>query len=350
MSICALRRVIHNHHKPRYYYGLFGLCLQTHCAIPGLLPGPVNASADIKVWLGPQPPRWVQEHLPHRRKIWYQSENRDEGKSAHLTIWLWDTAYFEFCYSDDIRFVLDKKGHCIWGTWSGKQTFEDAVTYLIGPIIGFVLRLRGIVALHASAVVFDEYAVGFLGRSGAGKSTTAAAFANRGYPILADDVSALQGSENNNFVVQPAYPRLRLWSTAAVALFGSAEALPLLTTTWTKRYLDLTGSVHHFQHKPLPLTAIYLLNGRSADAKAPFVEALSLQDSLISLVANTYANHFLDTAMRAQELQRLSRIVQSIPVRRVTPHTDSARLSMLCDIILSDFQQLHSARASAASG
>jgi hypothetical protein len=292
----------------------------------------------------------VQENSPNRREIWYQSENQNTGKPAHLTIWLWDTAFFEFCYSDDICFILDKKGHRIWGTWWGKQTFEDTVTYLVGPIIGFVLRLRGSVALHASTVVFNEYAVAFLGRSGAGKSTTAAAFANRGYAILADDVSSLRAPENKTFVIQPAYPRLRLWSTAAVALFGSAEALPLLTPTWTKRYLDLAGSIHRFQRKPLPLAAIYLLNERVTDAKAPFIEVMSLQDSLISLITNTYVNRFLDKAMRAQELQLLSRLVQFIPVRRVTPHADPARLSMLCDVVLNDFQQLHTAKASAASG
>ena len=51
----------------------------------------------------------------------------------------------------------------------------------LGPVFAFVLRLRGAVTFHASAVRIGD-AVAFLGPQGAGKSTTAAALALRGCP------------------------------------------------------------------------------------------------------------------------------------------------------------------------
>jgi len=38
-------------------------------------------------------------------------------------------------------------------------TAEDAVVYLLGPVLGFIMRLRGIVPLHASAVMIGSGAV-----------------------------------------------------------------------------------------------------------------------------------------------------------------------------------------------
>ena len=44
--------------------------------------------------------------------------------------------------------------------------------------MGFVMLLRGIVCLHASAIAIDDEAIALLGPAGSGKSTTAAAFPN----------------------------------------------------------------------------------------------------------------------------------------------------------------------------
>src|SRR5271156_6758875 len=80
---------------------------------------------------------------------------------------------------------------------------------------------------------------------GAGKSTTAAAFARRGFAILSDDVSALWDCRPP-FLLQPAYPQLRLWPSSVRLLFGADDALPPLTPNWDKRGLDLSTPVHRF--------------------------------------------------------------------------------------------------------
>jgi len=118
-------------------------------------------------------------------------------------------AYFKLHYSDGTEFIIDRKGTEVWCVWPDTLTLEDAVVYLLGPVLGFVLRLRGITCLHASAISVGDRAVVLLGPAGAGKSTTAAAFAKLGYPVLSDDVLALS-DQNTTFLAQPAYPHLHL--------------------------------------------------------------------------------------------------------------------------------------------
>jgi len=210
--------------------------------------------------------------------------------------------------------------------------------------MGFVLRLRGITCLHASAVAVGGRAIALLGPAGAGKSTTAAAFARLGHFTLSDDIVALE-DRGDAFLAQPGHPRLCLWPESVRALYGSADALPRLVpaggiNAWCdKRYLDLLGHQSRFQPRPLPLAAVYILGERTADPAAPYVEAVPTQMGFIELVANTYMNYLPDTAARAREFEVLGRVMAGVPVRRVSPHQDPAFLPELCEAILADFHQ-----------
>ena len=64
----------------------------------------------------------------------------------------------------------------------------------------------------------------------------------------------------------------------------------------------------------------------------------------MSLVANTYATKLMDKEMRAREFELLDRVLKHVPLRRVTPHTDPARVWKLCDTILEDFSRGSSQR------
>src|SRR6185436_17962029 len=60
--------------------------------------------------------------------------------------------------------------------------------HLVRSVTGAVLQQRGLLPLHASALLLGAGAIALLGPSRAGKSTLAAALARRGHPVLADDV------------------------------------------------------------------------------------------------------------------------------------------------------------------
>ena len=70
----------------------------------------------------------------------------------------------------------------------GNASAESFQSYLLGWVLSFALVKQGYEPLHATAVVVDGKAVAFLGTSGDGKSTLAAAFLHAGHTLLTDDL------------------------------------------------------------------------------------------------------------------------------------------------------------------
>jgi len=187
-----------------------------------------------------------------------------------------------------------------------------------------------------------------IGQSRAGKSTTAAALAKRGCPVLSED-SVPVVKCRDSYVAHPGYSHIRLWPDAAHLLFGNEDELPRLAPPWDKRFLDLTREGFSFQSEPAPLSSIYVLSARSDKPEAPFVDGLSPKFGLLALLSNSYASHLLDTDQRAAEFEFMSRLAASVPIRRIVPHLDASRLDMLCDAILADHAQFEVPIAEAVS-
>jgi hypothetical protein len=238
-------------------------------------------------------------------------------------------------YSNETIFLVDGTAERVWGTCLPPFTNEDVTNYLVGPVMGFVLRRRSILALHASAVSVAGHAVALCGESQAGKSTTAAALALRGTPVLCEDITPLM-QEDGRFQVEPGYPRICLWPDAVEELFGARDALPQLTPSWEKFFLPLEGRNAKFEAQRKPLGAVYMLAPRAAEANAPRIEEVGPREALLELVQNTYMNWLLDRDQRAAEFDALSKLVTQVPVRRIVPHADPGRIGELCDLILAD--------------
>lgn len=319
-------------------FSIYGLGLLANRTIPGVPPMSIS-SVDIRLFLGDLPD-WVREVGPSSVEPWYTTDYKDESGNPGLSVLrLFDGKYYRFCYADKTEFLIDQDGASIWAVWPETLSLEDTATYLLGPIMGFVLLLRGCMSLHASAIAIDDQAIALVGPAGAGKSTTAAAFAELGYSILAEDVVTLD-DRGASFLVQPAYPCIRLWPASVTALFGQHNDLPKLTPTWEKRYLDLTQQPYQFHEKPLPLAAIYLLEQRSEDCRAPFVKHISEPKALMSLVANTYSTRLMDKMMRAREFEILGRLLKTVPVQQIIPHASPFHIPELCKLISEDFEGL----------
>jgi hypothetical protein len=242
-------------------------------------------------------------------------------------------------YPDATQFVIDQAARRLWGTFSPPLTLDDFAVYLRGPIMGFVLRRRAVIALHASALFIGGSAVVLCGPTQSGKSTTAAAMALRGIPVLSDDIAAIN-FENGRFQIEPGYPRICMWPDAVKELLGRTDALPHLTPNWDKCFLPLDGTRAKFKSQKCLLGAAYVLSPRIADTHAPRIEEISARASLLELVKNTYMNWLLDREQRAAEFEVLSHLVTSIPVRRIVAHSDPARIAALCDLIVEDLQSV----------
>ncbi|GAC1635733.1 MAG: hypothetical protein NVS9B14_13350 [Candidatus Acidiferrum sp.] len=247
--------------------------------------------------------------------------------------------YFQLAYGDGTQFFIDGAGARVWGSFVAPLTIEDLATYFLGPVMGFVLRRRGAMALHASAVNMANVAVAFSGAAGAGKSTTAAALALRGAPVLCEDIAVLD-EVAGEFLVRPGYPRVCLWPDAVEKLCGAKDALPNLTPTWEKKFLSLDGGRAEFAKRALSLGAVYLFGNRACEERAPFLGEISVKEALLELVQNTYMNKLLNKEQRAAEFELLSRLVTRVPCKRVTPHSDPKRIGALCELIKADAAEI----------
>jgi hypothetical protein len=328
-----------------FTHTVFSLNIRSNVPIPGLPCLDESFEAvDVEIHLGTSP-YYVSQTSAAAEELAYVSSYTNESGNAGLRIWKSpDGLYLRLEYYDGTQFWLERAGKEIWAIWPKESTLEDACSYFLGPVLGLLLRLRGITCLHASAVALEDCSVVFVGAEGAGKSTTAAAFAREGHGVLSDDVVALSEVESG-FLVVPAYPHLCLWPESVAMLFGSADALPHFSRGWEKHRLALGDRETRFEHRPLSLGAIYILGERRGDP-APTVEPVRPQAGLLSLVADTFANKILDREMRAREFEVLGRLVTCVPVRRVFPHSDPSRVHDLCRAIREDFAVLkESARA-----
>jgi hypothetical protein len=240
-------------------------------------------------------------------------------------------------YADGATFVIDRTGAHIHGSADAPLGLDDLIVYLQGSVLGFVLRLRGAMCLHASAVEMGGRAFALVGSRGMGKSTSAAAFARMGLSVLTDDVLALEEGASG-FDALPGLPRVMLWPESVHALWGSADALPRAVANWDKRYLDLAQPGYHFASRQVPLAAIYVLGERIGSADAPMIHELRGADALVELVTNTYSNDLLDARQRADELDVLGRLASQVRVRRVHAPDDRAAISATCAAIVDDFR------------
>jgi hypothetical protein len=311
-------------------YSAFGLVLEANRPLPGLAPSSAERPADALIHLDVPPPPAMGRR---RWDPWYAS---DEAEVPALHAWtLPDGAGFRLRYADGTEFFVDAEGTNVWATWAPSSTLEDTATYLLGPVLGFVLRLRNFACLHACAIAVDGSALVVAGPASAGKSTLAAAFALMGYPVLSDDVVPLV-EVYGELHVQPAYPQLRLWPESVAALYGAANALPPLTPTWEKRALDLRRHGGGFHEDALPVAAVYVLAERATE-RAPRIEPLRGHQLLLTLVANTYVSYLVDGTRHRHELDLLGRLAERVPVRRVVPSADLEQVFALCRCVLDDY-------------
>ena len=134
-----------------------------------------------------------------------------------------------------VQYGYLQKGLGVFVPWVGRFWLKDkenlyieplpncdltqVALYLVGLVLVFRLRLEPILSFHGSAVQGPNGVLMILGNQGAGKSTTATALAQAGFPLLCDDVIPLL-SESSPPMVLPGIARPKLLPDAYEALVG----------------------------------------------------------------------------------------------------------------------------------
>ena len=182
----------------------------------------------------------------------------------------------------------------------------ELVTILAsGALLAFMLAMRGITALHASAVQMRDSAIGIVGASGLGKSTCAALLAAAGSPLVTDDV--LRVSLGHRTIVYTGAQELRLRESSQSVIAQFDKRVTTRVTADGRMALRPVAT----DHPTLPLALLMVPRPRR-DCEQVRVVALPRAQALLRLVSfprllgwrstRVLERHFSDVADLAQRV------------------------------------------------
>lgn len=307
-----------------YWYDIYGirLCSQIQLSFP---ESESAESADVSV-IAAAPDFFrkatrfaVVETNPTR---WYRYAQLDNGQS-YLR---WD---------DLFEFLIDADGSRIWCGWLGAASLESLQVYLLGHALSFALIRQGYEPLHATAVVIDGQAIAFLGPSGFGKSSLAAAFLADGHRLLTDDMLILTHTDRG-YKAQSGPRRIKLFPKMAHGFLAeTASAVPMNSET-EKLVLPLSADQRH--HGSAPLCALYVLGPpREMHAKQSIkLTPLTAKEAFIGLVGGTFNPLIGDPDRLRRQYGECLSIASRVPARRIVYPRVLAMLPAVKHTILAD--------------
>ncbi len=207
---------------------------------------------------------------------------------------------------------------------------------LLGHVMAYYLELCGMAALHAGAVVQGDKAVLFAADRTGGKSTMVTSLVEAGFPLLADDISALVW-EDGSVQCRHGFPQMKLTPEQVARFVSEGEDFPLVHPSFAKLSVpaDRVGPI---VSTPLPVACIYLLQryvpGQQAGEGARVrIEPVPAGEAMIQLIrhaflANLLGNHAacplltpppagVENDLTSSRFQHLARIARSVAVKRL---------------------------------
>jgi hypothetical protein len=247
------------------------------------------------------------------------------------------------------RFIFEHSGECSLIRIEGVADFEvtggqqirvwpaagaaqkDIEIFLFGPAWATLCHQRGMLPLHASAVVTGTGITAFAGHSGAGKSTTAAVLNSFGYELIADDILPVSFNRHSRPGAWPYLRRLKLHRDPITQL-GLTPAGVVSETLDKETYFVRPKRAG--DDKWRMLERLYLLENGSADSRVP-IERITGADAVRALVDQTYHFPFiLGTRRFSNHLAICARLASQILIYRLrrSPISDAGKQlgSVIC--------------------
>lgn len=206
-----------------------------------------------------------------------------------------DTCVY-FCLEDRIRFLIED-GKRI--TVELLADVQDGLIglYLLGSCMGALLYQRGEFLLHGSCVTDGEHAILLTGESGAGKSSLAARFIQKGWSLVTDDVAMVRGVADGKPVVVPSYPSQKLWQDAIDRTGVRGEVYSLYQEERREKFHVKADA---FTEEKAELKMVVWLVPTESDCAVEEVPGFAGVDLLIR---NTYRYYMMSEGLRREHFQ-----------------------------------------------
>lgn len=184
--------------------------------------------------------------------------------------------------------------------------------FLLGSAFGFLMHQQGVFPLHGSTVDLGCSCLTLVGHSGAGKSSLASGFVERGFKLLTDDVSRI-GLKDGIRHVYPSYPSQKIWKDAVSHMGIDYNPDNRILNRFDKFYVN---NRERFSDDPQPLKAVIEIT--PADVTEPILVRPEKRDVLSSLIAHSYRQEMMgDHTDLRSHLQFCSELAMAVPVYRL---------------------------------
>ena len=284
--------------SPAYRYNAYGLVLNSTLRLNELLPA---RRGNAELHFTPV------DRFTTRCTDWFHRVRTRWGK-----LWLCYGRIrqgYALRFPGRAEFRLSKDGRLIQGCTTG-ATPAVFRHLLLDQVLPLALTLRGRTVLHASVVKGPRGAEAFLGETGAGKSTLAAALVKQGWQLLADDILRVTWNKNTP-LAWPSYPGLRLWPDARRRFFPRLRAKRV--ADYSPKLRVLPGSRRALPNRPIKLARIYVLKPRRRSSVPVRVRTLGPQAAFWALHGGSFRLALSNPHLQRKEFRLLCRLATSLP-------------------------------------
>ena len=236
------------------------------------------------------------------------------------------------------EFLVSADGRLITCRQFPTAADESFQVYLLGQALSFALVKTGFEPVHATCVVVNRQAVALLGDSGFGKSSLAACFLGAGDQLLTDDL-LLFGEASGGLRAFPGPARIKLFPEMAKRFLGSHVGGVAMNRAARKLVIPLDPQMTCTC--AVPLRAIYAL-ARAREAvreRGVRIEQLSPREAFVTLVSNTFNYAVLDQDRLKRQFTETSRLVRSVPVKKLFYPRVAGFLPSVREAILEDLRR-----------
>jgi hypothetical protein len=221
-------------------------------------------------------------------------------------------------------------------TWSvPAETDADVLRHLLlDHTLPLALSTRARLVLHASSVEMQGAVVGFMGPSGVGKSTLAAACQARGGAVIGDDCVILRGQAGSAWTASPTYSGLRLWPDALDRYAASGPRFTIFHDS-TKRRVPTPPR----DGTAVALARLYAIE-RSPRAASVTITTASAATAM-AILRNEFRLDLLDRATVARRFDDACALVQGGLVRRLLIPDRADAVDAAVDAVLADLTEAY---------
>ena len=278
---------------PEHEYTAFGLRVRSSIVLPFARSSSPIDEADVVVGVGATPAT-----LPDAVR----------GRHGH-----WEATADAFLLKANriARFLVSGGCDVIVEPLAGDV--PEIAHIVAGSVFSALLHQRGASAFHASAVRTQSGAAMFLGHSGSGKSSLAAAMVDQGLQLLADDLTGIALQQDGRAVALPGAARVRLHKDSLDMLNWQLQPADSMHPLFGKYPV----AIERFHAAPLELHAVYMLT--QGDRPRIEIESLPPLAAFKALWQHTYRKAYVHGigAMPAH-FRILKTVSKRVHVQRVT--------------------------------